>query len=129
MELSAKKIGSRTYGIHLGSTVDHPWHIYSQTTPEGGPSLPRKISYSKNPLLSFLGTTKESGKLKRKHDEVFGVDVKFFDGNVDFIQVVKLKGNIKTTVTGAIEFIVCNDEQCMPPKTIPFTVKILNDDK
>ena len=37
---------------------------------------------------------------------------------VDFVQTVKLKGNIKTSVAGSVEFMVCNDSRCLPPSTI-----------
>ncbi len=118
---SAKKIADKTYEIRLVSKVNQPWHIYSQTTPEGGP-VPTKITFAKNPLLSIQGETKEVGKMVQKHEEVFDLDVKYFDGNVEFVQTVILKSKVKTNISGTVEFMVCNDRQCLPPKTIPFTV-------
>lgn len=120
---TAKKIADKTYEVHLTASVKNPWHIYSQSTPEGGP-IPTKIIFKKNPLVIPTGKAKEKGKLLQKHEEVFDVDVKYFDGNVDFVQVVKLKSNVKTNVSGTIEFMACNDEQCLPPTTVPFTVTL-----
>jgi hypothetical protein len=107
----------------LQATVQTPWHIYSQTTPDGDPA-PTKIVFSKNQLLIISGQPKEVGKLMQKHEEAFGVDVKYFDGNVDFIQIVKMKSKAKTTVSGTIEFMVCNDEQCLPPTTNKFSITL-----
>lgn len=118
-----KKIADQTYEVHITASVSPSWHIYSQTTPEGGP-LPTTISFTKNPLLSFTGSPREVGKLRQKHEEVFGVDVKYFDGEVDFVQVVNLKNKVKTNLSGSIEFMVCNDSQCLPPQTIPFSIKL-----
>src|SRR5258706_15750219 len=81
---SAKKINATTYEIHLTAKVESDWHIYSQTTPEGGP-IPTSISFNRNPLLSFDGATKESGKLEQHFEELFGVEVKQFSNKVDFI--------------------------------------------
>lgn len=122
-QYSAKKLANQTYEIHLTATIQNPWHVYSQFTPEGGP-VPTKISFTQNPLVAITGPVKEVGKLHQKHEEVFGVDVKYFDGTVDFVQVIQLKTKIKTNINGSISFMVCNDEQCLPPKTIPFSVKI-----
>ena len=36
--------------------------------------------------------------------------------------LVKLNG--KTKLSGTIEYMVCNDEKCLPPVTIPFEVTI-----
>jgi len=120
---SAKKISADTYEIHLTATVENGWHIYSQTTPEGGP-VPTAINFTRNPLLSFDGTAKEVGKLEQRHEELFGVDVKQFSNKVDFVQKVKLKGSAKTSVNGTVEFMVCNDEQCLPPSTQKFSIAL-----
>lgn len=120
---SAKKIADRTYEIHLTPTVQSPWHIYSQTSPEGG-ALATKISFNKNPLASIEGEMKEVGKVVSKYEEVFGVSVKYFESKADFMQAVKLKANVKTNISGSIEFMACNNEQCLPPKTVQFSVAL-----
>jgi DsbC/DsbD-like thiol-disulfide interchange protein len=120
---SAKKIADKTYEIHLTATLQDGWHTYSQSTPDGGP-VATKISFKKNPLMIMDSSVKEEGKLLQKHEEVFGVDVKYFSNKVDFVQVLKLKSNVRTSVNGTIEFMVCNDIQCLPPATVPFAVTI-----
>ena len=103
--------------------VNSPWHTYSQFTPDGGP-LPTHFSFTKNPLYMLDGKVKENGKLFKKHEDVFGVDVKYFNGKVDFVQLVKVKGNAKTNFSGAVEFMVCNDQQCLPPATEKFSIPL-----
>jgi hypothetical protein len=120
---SAKKTAEKTYEIHCRVEVNPPWHTYSQFTPDGGP-LPTKFEFSKNPLYSLEGKVKENGKMITRHEEVFGVDVKYFDGKVDFVQTIKLRTNAKTNVSGSVEFMVCNDEQCLPPTTRKFTIAL-----
>ena len=120
---TAKKIADNTYEVHLTATVEQSWHIYSQTTPEGGPA-PTVISFTKNPLLTIQGKAKEVGKLLQKHEEVFGVDVKYFNEKVNFVQVIKLKGSVKTNISGSVTFMACTDEQCLPPQDVPFSIKL-----
>lgn len=120
---SAKKIADNTYEVHLVATVAEPWKIYSQQTPDGGP-LPTVFTFTKNPLITLDGKVKEVGDMKKAHEEVFGVDVLYYKGKVDFVQVVKLKTSAKTRLTGSLEYMACNEEQCLPPATVPFTVAL-----
>ncbi|MEO8172414.1 MAG: protein-disulfide reductase DsbD domain-containing protein [Sediminibacterium sp.] len=120
---SAKKIDDKTYELHLTASVQSPWHLYSQFTPEGGP-LPSVIEFSKNPLISFEGAVKEEGRLVQKREEVFGIDVKYFEGRVDFVQKIKLKAKVKTNISGTVKYMVCNDRECLPPKTVSFQLEL-----
>jgi thiol:disulfide interchange protein DsbD len=120
---TANKTADMTYEIHLTATIANGWHIYSQTTPEGGPSA-TSILFSKNPLLLVSGDVKEVGKLEKHHEPLFGVDVKQFSDKVDFVQIVKVKGNAKTAVKGSLDFMVCDNKQCLPPQTVEFSVSL-----
>lgn len=119
----AKKIADKTYEVHLKATIDEPWHIYSQSSPKGGP-LPTTITFTKNPLVLLQGKVKEEGDMHMEHSNVFDVDVYSFSDSVDFIQIVKLKNKVKTTFSGTVEFMACTDQQCLTPQKIPFTLKL-----
>lgn len=120
---TAKKINATIYEVHLTATIQSGWHTYSQTTPEGGP-VPTSITFTKNPLLTLEGKAKEIGKLEQHSEPLFGVDVKQFSNKVDFVQVVKLKAPAKTNISGSVEFMVCNDRECLPPKSEKFSVDL-----
>jgi hypothetical protein len=120
----SKKTAAGTYELFLNATVPQPWHIYSQKTPEGGP-LPTRIQFKANPLVNLSGDASERGEVKNFHDKNFDVDVIYFVGDVKFVQVVKLKAAAKTSVKGTIEYMVCNDNKCLPPVEVPFDI-ILN---
>lgn len=120
---TSKKINDKTYEIHLTANIQNGWHTYSQTTPDGGP-IPTSLTFTKNPLLTMEGSAKEIGKLEKHFEPLFGVDVKQFSNKVDFVQLVKLKAPVKTSVNVAVEFMVCNDRQCLPPKTEKFSVAL-----
>jgi hypothetical protein len=120
---ASKKIDGSTFEISLTAAVDASWHIYSQTTPEGGP-FPTAIAFTKNPLIQLEGPVKEVGTLEQKHEPLFGVDVKQYSKKVVFVQTVKLKAKIKTALTGTIEFMTCNDRVCLPPATHKFSITL-----
>jgi thiol:disulfide interchange protein DsbD len=120
---TSKKIADKTYEVHITAAIDRGWHIYSQTTPDGGP-IPTSFTFTKNPLVIVQGKAKEVGKLEQHHEPLFGVDVKQFSNTVDFVQLVKLKAPVKTSVNVAVEFMVCNDKQCLPPSTRKLSVAL-----
>lgn len=120
---SSKKISTGKYEVHLTATIQSGWHTYSQTTPDGGP-VPTDIKFNKNPLVTMDGSVKEVGKMEQHNEPLFGVDVKQFSNKVDFVQSVSIKGNANTSVTGSVEYMVCNDRECLPPKEVKFSVSI-----
>ena len=120
---SAKKITATTYEIYLTANLEPGWHVYSQSTPDGGP-IPTTISFSKNPLVLLNGKVKEVGKLEQRFEELFGVDVKQFSDKVSFVQTIQLKGKVKTSISGNVEFMTCNDQECMPPTTQKFSIAL-----
>ncbi len=119
----SKKIADQKYEVKIIAAIQQPWHIYSTTQPEGGP-LPTKITYAKNPLLTAEGEVKELGKLEKHYEEVFEIDTKYFSNKVEFIQVVNVKGNAKTNLSGKVEFMACTNEQCLPPQEVPFSIAL-----
>ncbi len=118
---SRKKAGG--YEVVLTATMPKPWHIYSQKTGEGGP-VATNFKFAKNPLLTFNGEVKEMGALKENFDKLFDTKVKYFGDKVDFVQEVKVKGNVKTNVKVTVEYMTCDDSQCLPPTKKTFNVSL-----
>lgn len=116
---SVVKKGADLYEVHVKAMIDPQWHIYSVTNPDGGAQA-TEIKFNEG---KTVGAVRESGKMKTTFEKEFGVNQKYFEGNVDFIQVVKLKpGNKK--ITGTVNYMVCNDRQCLPPKEVEFKIKM-----
>lgn len=111
------------YQIIITATLKKPWHIYSQSTGKSGP-LPTEIKFAPNPLVKLEGSVKETGKLEKIFDKIFNTDVLFYSNTVVFTQEIKVKPGIKTNITGTVEYMACNDEQCLPPTKKSFDIKL-----
>ena len=122
-DYQVKKKTVDTYEVILTATVEDHWHIYSQKTGKGGP-IPTNVSFKTNPLISKSGTVKEIGKLEKVFDKNFETNVLFFSNNVQFIQTVKVKNGAKTNISGTVEYMVCDDSQCLPPVKKSFDLKL-----
>lgn len=121
---TTKKIADKTFEVHMTANIQPGWHLYSQTQPDDAIAIPTGVTIQKNPLVMLDGKVKEAGKLEKFHDAKLGVSANQYSSKVDFVQVVKLKANVKTNVSGSVEFQTCDDKKCLPPKTVNFSVTI-----
>jgi hypothetical protein len=120
---STKKIADKVYEVHMTATIKGDYHMYAQDAGGEGP-VATTFTFSKNPLTTFNGKVKETGKQIKKFETAWKHDVKYYESEVDFVQVVKLKTNAKTSLAGKVEFMVCDDKQCLPPSEIEINVSI-----
>jgi len=121
---TSKKIADKTYEIHLTATMQSGWHLYSQVQPDDAIAIPTGFKINNNPLMSLEGKIKEVGKMEKFHDAKLEVSANQYADKVDFVQVVKLKANVKTNLTGSVEYQTCDDKKCLPPKTVNFSVAV-----
>lgn len=121
---TAKKIADKTYEVHFTATIQKGWHLYSQTQPDDAIAQPTAFTFTTNPLLTLDGKVKEKGKMEKFVDKQLKTSANQFSNTVDFVQVVKLKNNVKTSLAGSVEFQTCDDKKCLPPKDVKFSVAL-----
>jgi thiol:disulfide interchange protein len=102
--------------LKLTAKIDPGWHLYSITTPKGGP-IPSTVELAENAAVE--STKVYQPKPERRLDPNFGIDVETFSNEAVFWIPVTLK---KDAAENATEFIAqvryqaCDDKQCLPPK-------------
>ncbi len=121
---SAVKVSDKVYEIHMKANIQSGWHLYSQTQPDDAIAQPTEITVNANPLFTREGKIKEVGKMELMKDAALGISANQYSTTVDFVQKVKMKGNVKTNFTGSVEFQTCDDKKCLPPKKVNFSVVI-----
>lgn len=121
---TVKKIGDKKYEVRMLATIQPGWHLYSQTQSEDAIALPTTINFAKNPLLTVNGKTQEVGKVTDAFDKATQSRSRFYSNKVEFVQIVTLKSNVKTSLSGDVEFMVCDDKQCLPPDKSKFSVTL-----
>jgi thiol:disulfide interchange protein DsbD len=105
--------GGKAY-FDLKATIDPGWHLYSPTTPLGGPIV-TKIQVSANPLLADSRIYRPQPV--RKLDPNFQIDTETYTGDAVFLAEVTAAGNAagETNVEAAVRYQVCSDVKCLPP--------------
>jgi hypothetical protein len=121
---SSKKLDDKTYELHMKALIQPGWHLFSQTQPEDAIAIPTGFVLNNNPLVKYDGKIREVGDMEKFHDDKLDLSANQYSNDVSFVQVVKLKTKAKTNVTGTVEFQTCNDQKCLPPKKVNFTIPI-----
>ena len=120
---TSKKIGDKKYEVRMTATINGNYHMYAINAGVELPA-PTKVSFTKNPLLIIQGKTIEQGKKITKFESIWDGKVNYYEKTVTFIQLVNTKTAAKTNLNGKVEFMVCNDEACLPPSEVPFKIAI-----
>lgn len=119
---SIVKVADKTFDVKVTAILDKGWHLYAQDAGEG--PEPTSFTFSPNPMFKLDGKVREVGKLRKEYDPNFDSELKFYSNEVTFIQRIKMRSNIATVVNGNVNYMVCNDRKCLPPKDVPFSVKV-----
>jgi thiol:disulfide interchange protein DsbD len=121
---SAKKISDKTFELHMKATIQNGWHLYSQKQPDDAIAIPTTFTIRPNPLFKPDGKIQELGKMEVMKDATLGISANQYSKTVDFVQKVKLKGNVKTNFSGSVEYQTCDDKKCLPSKTVNFSIAL-----
>jgi thiol:disulfide interchange protein DsbD len=121
---TASKISDKTYEVHMKASIQGGWHLYSQSQPADAIAIPTTFTINANPLFTKEGKIKEVGKMEVMKDVSLGISANQYSREVDFVQKIKLKGNVKTNLTGNVEYQTCDDKKCLPPKTVNFSIAL-----
>ena len=102
--------------------ADKGWHVYSQDIPKGGP-IPTSFTFTKSKDYELIGKVTEPTPIEQ-HDPNFEMTLKFFSDKVVFKQKIKVLTNKDFTITGSLEYMCCDDKQCLPPNEVTYTFNV-----
>ena len=112
-----------TYEVSIKAIIDEGWHLYSQNEVEAGGPIPTEFSFpNADGNFEVLGSTKEP-EGKELFDPVFEMDIKYFEDEVTFTQDIKFI-NSPISVEAEVFFMVCDDERCLAPQSVPFVITL-----
>ena len=109
--------------IVFSATIKGDWHLYGTELPSGGPT-PTSLIVDKIAGAQLVGKLTASKKPIEKHDPNFDMTLRFYSGQVSFRQTLRITDPKAFAFSGAIRYMVCNDEQCLPPSNWDFTIAL-----
>ena len=113
------KNGAAEKELVFTATADKGWHLYDMNLPEGGP-ISTSFTFETLKGAELVGQPTSSVTPTTVFDEQFQMNLRWYAGSVTFTQKLKVTDAAKFKAEGAVEFMACNDETCLPPDQISF---------
>ena len=102
--------------IVFSGTIDNGWHVYSTNLGNDGP-IEATFHVNKLEGAELVGPLTPHGKEISEYDNMFGMKLRYFEKNVQFVQKVKFT-KPQYNIDAYLEYGACNDEMCMPPTEV-----------
>lgn len=119
--VSQKTVGDKEIVITFSGKIDDGWHVYSTDVGEGGPT-PATFNLDEAKGLRPIGKMRAKGKAMKMYDEVFGMELSFFENSCVFEQRLLITAP-DYSAKGYLEYGACNDRNCTPPTAVDFEIK------
>lgn len=119
---SSEKINDREAYLVITAKIEKGWHVYSQFIEAGGP-IPTSFKFNPSADYNLVGKVTESPKAVSAFDKNFNMKISWHKDQVIFKQKVGLNVS-KTDISGLLEFMVCDDERCLPPAEVAFKIPV-----
>ena len=97
----------------FSATIDPGWHVYSTNLGQDGP-IQASLHVNKLQGAELVGKLTHRGKEISQFDEMFGMNLRYFENAVQFVQKIKFT-KPQYDIDAYLEWGACNDEMCMPP--------------
>jgi thiol:disulfide interchange protein len=118
--------GGKAY-FELKATVESGWHLYSPTTPAGGPII-TKIQVNPNPAIASFAVYRPQPV--RKLDPNFQIDTETYTGTATFLVEVATgkTAHGESNIEAMVRYQACSDVKCLPPvkKTVSSPVSFVD---
>lgn len=109
--------------IKFSAKVEHGWHLYGFDLPDDGPNATAiTIDYPEG--VSPEGSITPERAPIEKFDPVFSLKLSWWDSDITFTQKVKITDGKAHELNLSIFFQGCNDQTCISPQKVPFTVTV-----
>ena len=101
--------GEGRYTVQMKATMADGWHIYDLGPYEFITATSLKFEPSEG--VTPVGDLRVLSKVVRHMDDIFGIEIGYFEKEAIFEQDFEGEGDVKV----AIEYMACNDTNCTPP--------------
>jgi len=102
--------------IVFTATIDPGWHVYSTDLGSDGP-IEASFNAVKMEGVETVGKLTPRGNVIKKFDNMFGMELKYFENTATFVQKIKFT-KPEYTIDCYLEYGACNDQSCMPPSQV-----------
>ena len=103
----------------FSAKLDNGWHLYDMNLPSGGP-ISTSFTFEKLEGAEIAGDASSSKEPTVVFDPLFNMDLRWYAEEVTFTQKLNVTDPQKFKIEGYVEYMACNDENCLPPEQESF---------
>ena len=119
---SIERLSATEAVLHFNAAIKEKWHLYSLKEFEDGP-LPTEFTFVFDSLKIGLKGQMESSLPKVEFDQIFEIDLPFFEEEATFSQAIVLLDPAVEEIRGEINYQACDDRLCIF-RTEPFAFSL-----
>jgi len=122
---SVEPLGGDTCRIVLEAAIPASYHLYDMGPYEAGGPNATSIRFLPADGVRYDGGVRQLSTPERHYDELFGMEIGTFSGRARFAQQAILSVP-EAEVRAEVEWMICNDNTCLPPEDTVLTVRVGN---
>jgi len=122
-EMTAIEEAHGLIAVSMTAVMDEGWHLYATYLPSDEGPFPTSIQIDPDDDYELVGELEYPDPIT-KYDENFMMDLNFYNEQVTFKRYVKPLQRGAIVVIGEVEYMCCNDEMCLPPRTVPIKIEL-----
>jgi thiol:disulfide interchange protein DsbD len=107
--------------IIFHATIDNGWHVYSTELGDDGP-IEATFNVVKMDGVEPVGKLIPKGKVIKKMDKLFDLELKFFENEATFVQKIRFT-KPDYEIDCYLEYGACSDASCLPPSEVALKQK------
>ena len=107
--------------IIFHATIDDGWHVYSTELGDDGP-IEATFNVEKMEGAELVGKLTPVGKVIKKMDKLFNMELKYFEKEATFIQKIRFT-KPQYDIDCYLEYGACSDASCLPPSEVALKEK------
>ena len=107
--------------IIFHATIDDGWHVYSTELGDNGP-IEATFNVEKMEGAELVGKLTPVGKVIKKMDKLFNMELKYFEKEATFVQKIRFT-KPQYDIDCYLEYGACSDASCLPPSEVALKQK------
>ena len=111
-----KTDGTAEAEIIFSGKIGKGWHVYSTDLGNSGPTQ-AELTVEKMEGAELVGKLWPVGNEIAKHDPIFDMNLRYFEGSVQFVQKIRFT-KPKYDISCYLTYGACNDQNCLPPTDV-----------
>lgn len=122
-DTKVEHISGDSYRVLFLASIDSGWHMYDMKDYGGMPNN-TIFTFEPGPGVTLDGGVSTLQKATVHMDPMFNKEIGYYEGNVTFVQKVKLTSE-RSTLKANVEWQLCDDQMCIAPTDEDFEVELV----